>query len=218
DIPWNPAVLEQRIARIYRIGQKKKVNIINLIANGTIEHKMLDVLSFKTSMAEGVLDGGDDTIMLQEDRFKKFMQSVETMVDDPAPEPVAADEPEESEDINSTYQKAAGTSENLGFDGKQMGLFDDKDPEKSPSQPPLPQREPQPQKNDGANTDWLKQMAAAFANPQMANQLAKTFTEKNHQTGETYFKIPVENEKVVENVLNSLGQLFKAMDLGKGKD
>jgi len=30
DIPWNPAVLEQRIARIYRLGQERNVSIINL--------------------------------------------------------------------------------------------------------------------------------------------------------------------------------------------
>src|SRR5690606_35208010 len=47
DIPWNPAVLEQRIARIHRMGQKKKVSIINLVSQGTIEHRMLDVLAFK---------------------------------------------------------------------------------------------------------------------------------------------------------------------------
>ena len=47
DIPWNPAVLEQRIGRIYRLGQKKNVSIINLVSQGSIEHRMLDVLKFK---------------------------------------------------------------------------------------------------------------------------------------------------------------------------
>ena len=32
DIPWNPAVLEQRIARIFRLGQKRQVQVINLIS------------------------------------------------------------------------------------------------------------------------------------------------------------------------------------------
>ncbi|MFO7826698.1 MAG: hypothetical protein R6V72_22390 [Cyclobacterium sp.] len=80
------------------------------------------------------------------------------------------------------------------------------------------QTEQQTQMAGGGPPDWLKQMAQAFSNPQMASHLAKTFTEKNHQTEETYFKIPVENEKVVENMLSSLGQLFKAMDLGKAEN
>ncbi|MEL7222837.1 MAG: DEAD/DEAH box helicase, partial [Bacteroidota bacterium] len=36
DLPWNPAVLEQRIARVYRLGQEKSVQVINLISEGTI--------------------------------------------------------------------------------------------------------------------------------------------------------------------------------------
>ena len=98
DIPWNPAVLEQRIARIYRMGQKKKVNIINLVSTDSIEHRMLDVLKFKSSMAEGVLDAGDDTILLQEDRFNQFMNSVETMVDDNQTFAEASDSEAEVED------------------------------------------------------------------------------------------------------------------------
>ena len=49
DLPWNPAVLEQRIARIYRIGQKKNIQVINLVASQTIEERMLSTLNFKTS-------------------------------------------------------------------------------------------------------------------------------------------------------------------------
>lgn len=50
DLPWNPAVLEQRIARIYRIGQKKNIQVINLVASQTIEERMLSTLNFKTSL------------------------------------------------------------------------------------------------------------------------------------------------------------------------
>ena len=61
DIPWNPAVLEQRIARVHRLGQKDKVQVVNLVSTGTIEHKMLSVLAFKTGLAEGILDDGEDS-------------------------------------------------------------------------------------------------------------------------------------------------------------
>ncbi|MBI5194111.1 MAG: SWF/SNF helicase family protein, partial [Nitrospirae bacterium] len=50
DIPWNPAVLEQRIARIHRLGQHKPVNIINFISKGTIEENLLGLLKFKKSV------------------------------------------------------------------------------------------------------------------------------------------------------------------------
>lgn len=35
DLPWNPAVLEQRIGRVHRHGQPKVVHTINLIAHDT---------------------------------------------------------------------------------------------------------------------------------------------------------------------------------------
>ena len=45
DLPWNPAVLEQRVGRVHRLGQKKPVRVINFVTKGSIEHGMLTVLS-----------------------------------------------------------------------------------------------------------------------------------------------------------------------------
>ncbi len=56
DLPWNPARLEQRIARAWRKHQARSVTVINLVSEGTIEHRMLGTLSAKKSLADGVLD------------------------------------------------------------------------------------------------------------------------------------------------------------------
>ena len=56
DLPWNPAKLEQRIARAWRKNQTRAVTVINLIAERTIEHRMLDTLAAKKGLADGVLD------------------------------------------------------------------------------------------------------------------------------------------------------------------
>lgn len=78
DLPWNPAKLEQRIARAWRKGQTRPVQVINIIAEGTIEHGMLDTLAMKQGLADGVLDGmGDfDEIQLKKggDSFLKRLQ------------------------------------------------------------------------------------------------------------------------------------------------
>ena len=80
DVPWNPAVLEQRVGRIYRMGQERNVTIINMVAAQTIEHRMLGVLEFKGEMAKGVLDPeGDDTIFMSESKFRRFMENVESL-------------------------------------------------------------------------------------------------------------------------------------------
>ena len=44
DIPWNPARLEQRMGRIHRYGQKQDVRVVNLVAGGTHEGRVLKVL------------------------------------------------------------------------------------------------------------------------------------------------------------------------------
>jgi superfamily II DNA or RNA helicase len=77
DLPWNPALLEQRIGRIHRMGQKRPVQIINFVAKGTIEESMLSVLAFKRSLSSGILDGGNSEISLGGSRLNRFMKEVE---------------------------------------------------------------------------------------------------------------------------------------------
>ncbi|HEX3628242.1 MAG TPA: DEAD/DEAH box helicase [Verrucomicrobiae bacterium] len=56
DLPWNPAKLEQRIARAWRKHQTRPVTVYNLISENTIEHRMLETLALKQSVAASVLD------------------------------------------------------------------------------------------------------------------------------------------------------------------
>jgi superfamily II DNA or RNA helicase len=79
DLPWNPAVLEQRIARIHRLGQSQPVRVINFVAKGTIEEGMLSVLAFKRSLSAGILDGGGGEIVLGGSRLSRFIKDVESV-------------------------------------------------------------------------------------------------------------------------------------------
>jgi superfamily II DNA or RNA helicase len=56
DLPWNPARLEQRIARAWRKHQMKPVTVIHLVSENTIEQRMLETLSVKQALADGILD------------------------------------------------------------------------------------------------------------------------------------------------------------------
>jgi len=56
DLPWNPARLEQRIARAWRKHQTRSVTVIHLVSENTIEHKMLGTLASKQALSDGVLD------------------------------------------------------------------------------------------------------------------------------------------------------------------
>ena len=79
DLPWNPAILEQRISRIHRMGQKRPVQIVNFVAKGTIEEGMLSVLAFKRSLSAGILDGGTSEISFGGSRLNRFMKDVENV-------------------------------------------------------------------------------------------------------------------------------------------
>ena len=77
DMPWNPAVLEQRIGRVHRMGQSRGVQVVNFIGQGSIEEGILSVLAFKKLLFAGVLDGGETDVFLQGTRLSQFMKSVE---------------------------------------------------------------------------------------------------------------------------------------------
>ena len=85
DLPWNPAVLEQRIGRAHRLGQQRPVQVMNFVAEESIEQSLLGLLAFKQSLAAGVLDGGEKTVHLGGTRLTKFMESVERATASPSP-------------------------------------------------------------------------------------------------------------------------------------
>ncbi|MDD5599902.1 MAG: DEAD/DEAH box helicase [Victivallaceae bacterium] len=87
DLPWNPAKLEQRIARAWRKHQKNTVNVINLVSEKTIENKMLSTLDFKQGLADAVLDARGDFEEFEKDNAKAaFMERLnQIMGSEPSP-------------------------------------------------------------------------------------------------------------------------------------
>jgi hypothetical protein len=87
DLPWNPAKLEQRIARAWRKHQTRPVTVIHLVSEHTIEQRMLETLSQKQALADGVLElkGELDKIQLRTGR-QAFLAKLQQLVDlNPAP-------------------------------------------------------------------------------------------------------------------------------------
>ena len=82
DQPWNPAKLEQRISRAWRKHQTRPVNVVNLVSEHTIEHRMLGLLDAKRKLAEGVLDRRGDLseIRLPTSRVA-FMERLQAVLD-----------------------------------------------------------------------------------------------------------------------------------------
>ena len=120
DLPWNPAVLEQRIGRIYRIGQDEPIQVLNLVSKDSIEERMIDRLRFKRSLFEGALDGGDDTIFLSEDRFQGFMESLASLTPEASPRRGEEEDTKEDAKVDATFSE--GDSPLLGEES-EVRLF-----------------------------------------------------------------------------------------------
>ncbi|MFF4868995.1 DEAD/DEAH box helicase [Streptomyces sp. NPDC000961] len=65
---WNPAVEEQATDRAYRIGQTQPVQVHRLIAEGTVEDRISEMLRAKRALADAVLGSGEAALTELTDR------------------------------------------------------------------------------------------------------------------------------------------------------
>ncbi|MGH8558712.1 MAG: helicase-related protein [Methylococcales bacterium] len=77
DMPWNPAALDQRIARIHRLGQKQKVQIFLLLAEDFYEQRVASLVKGKRHLFDNVIspDATEEVVGVP----KKILQ---TLIDD----------------------------------------------------------------------------------------------------------------------------------------
>ena len=79
ELPWNPAVLEQRIGRIYRLGQKQPIDVYNLVCEQGIESRIADLVGNKQAFFKGLFDGDSDTVKF--DQSGSFLSRVRKLYD-----------------------------------------------------------------------------------------------------------------------------------------
>ncbi|WP_432074698.1 DEAD/DEAH box helicase [Streptomyces wuyuanensis] len=65
---WNPAVEDQATDRAYRIGQTRPVQVHRLIAEGTVEDRIAELLLSKRALADAVLGSGEAALTELTDR------------------------------------------------------------------------------------------------------------------------------------------------------
>jgi SNF2 family DNA or RNA helicase len=88
ELPWNPAVLEQRIGRIYRLGQRRPIDVYNLVSEPGIEARIADIVGSKQALFTGLFDGTTDEVTFE--RSGSFLSRIERIVA-PARPPAPAD-------------------------------------------------------------------------------------------------------------------------------
>jgi len=62
DLWWNPAVEQQAADRAHRIGQKKVVQVIRLVTQGTVEDKMYELQQKKKNLIDEVIQPGQEAL------------------------------------------------------------------------------------------------------------------------------------------------------------
>lgn len=227
DLPWNPAVLEQRIGRIYRLGQQNNIQVINLVAPHSIEEEMVGKLRFKTSMFEGVLDGGEDSVFVEKNKFAKMMEAVSDMMDEKEADNKAADNQETDATISledEEEKKEVAINKETQETKEQEGTIEQRQEEENLQEPSSPSpgsghqvasessatasKARKPQDLVAQGVSFLSGLAETLKSPEATQRLVDSIVEKDETTGETSIKIPVDSKETVSNLLGLIGKLF----------
>jgi len=113
ELPWNPAVLEQRIGRIYRLGQDQPIDVFNLVCEQGIESRIAGLVGSKQAFFKGLFDGESDAV--QFDQSGSFLSRVEKITEPASDAPPASGSGEEagSSDLGDLDDEVADPFEPL---------------------------------------------------------------------------------------------------------
>jgi hypothetical protein len=85
EVPWNPAVLEQRIARVHRMGQHRPVQVFHLVMRDSIEERVLRVVEQKRALFEELFSGDSNEIAFGAMGQQAFLEAMRDLFAPPAP-------------------------------------------------------------------------------------------------------------------------------------
>lgn len=107
ELPWNPAVLEQRIGRIHRLGQDSPIDVYNLVTEDGIESRIATLVAQKRAVFATLFDGTSDEVRFEGDG--SFLGGVKKLVDIvEVPADVGADEHEDVPSLPNDSGAPAG--------------------------------------------------------------------------------------------------------------
>jgi superfamily II DNA or RNA helicase len=88
EVPWNPAILEQRIGRVHRIGQLRSVQVLHFVTRDAIEERVRQVVEQKRALFQGLFVDRKDEVSLVGSESASFLDQVRALIanaDAPAP-------------------------------------------------------------------------------------------------------------------------------------
>ena len=81
EVPWNPAVLEQRIGRVHRIGQARSVQVLHFVTRSALEERVRQVVEGKRALFEGLLTEQVDRVVFDDQNRASLVQKVRTLIE-----------------------------------------------------------------------------------------------------------------------------------------
>ena len=110
DLPWNPARLEQRIARVHRIGTKRPVQEVLLVTKDSIEERILRLHDTKRNVLENIWAKNGEDVIAAPGGSGAFREMVQTLLRTRAPQTSGAPAPEP---IDAERKAAASTTQEV---------------------------------------------------------------------------------------------------------
>lgn len=129
ELPWSPARMNQRIARVNRIGQKSRcVNVVNLIAKNSIEEKILTGIQLKTDLFKGVFEGGPDTVEFSHEKRTELLNRLKDMMGEEQQIQISEQKPAEEIPEDTPYylnpQVLQEKDRRIAYEGEEEALDD----------------------------------------------------------------------------------------------
>lgn len=217
DIPWNPAVLEQRIGRVHRMGQGKHVRVINFVTSDSIEERILGLLNFKKSVFEGVLDKGEDQVIMDESKFKKIIAIVEELSEPPyTQKEIDKDEDTEKEVYGEAVNEILSSEGDTAIEETSEVKVDETITEKDTASVTQSRKEteseaPNIQDLFISGIDFLQKLSKTMSSNNSTKDFVSSIVQKDKETGKMSINIPIQDEQIVEkaiDLLDSFLQLF----------
>jgi SNF2 family DNA or RNA helicase len=78
--PWNPAIVEQRVGRVHRMGQERPVTVVSLVTRSSIEERIVQVMQQKRALFAGLFASDSDEIDFAALGQPAFVDSVRDIV------------------------------------------------------------------------------------------------------------------------------------------
>jgi superfamily II DNA/RNA helicase len=124
--PWNPARLEQRIARVHRMGQSRPVLAVHLLTENSIEERVWETIRLKKALFQALFDGARSEVSFEKLGRKNMMETFKEIVAEaaaPATEPEHQKKDRKPSSAAGREPPAQSAADEINGTGRALGTL-----------------------------------------------------------------------------------------------